>query len=191
MSISSLNSALYTALQNSTSNSGSNSTSTAKSGSSSVGAALLSALAQSQASSGTPSNSLLQEFVSLSSNASGQTDTSAQTYNAKGLMQRIQSNMMLNDPLLQSDSSASDGSGNNSLLQQVLGGKTTSASSNGNSLLQALTGGSAATGTQASQGTGTSALSATQLAQLIQNNPSLAGSLVQSQANQGLLSLLG
>lgn len=189
MSISSLNSALYTALQNSTSGSSSNSATTAKngSGSSGVGAALLSALAQTQAASGTASNSLLQEFVSLSSRASGQTDNSAQTYNAKGLMQRIQSNMMLNDPLLQSDSSATDGSANNSLLQQVMGSQASSSGTSGNSLLQAITG----SGTQAAQGTGISSLSATQLAQLIENNPSLAGSLAQSQTNQSLLSLLG
>lgn len=119
MTISSLAIPLYTSLP--TGQSGlANNTSTAATNSGSLGVELLAALEQSQTASSASPNSLLQDMVSLSPAALGQTTTTPLTYNAQGLLAQIQSNLQLNDPLLQSDSADTNGTNGDSLLQSLM-----------------------------------------------------------------------
>ena len=189
MTISSLSSSLYSTLLAGQS-SASNSSSATTTGSESIGEQLLSAVAQSHAASGTSSNSLLQDLVSLSPAAQGQTDTTPQTYNAQGLLQQMQSNMMLNDPLLQSDATNSSGTNSNdSLLQNLMSvpqmpatatdaaGTTTAAAS---THTMAGSGTAAVTTPTAATTPGSTGLNAN-WSQMLKQDPALANVLVQSQ----------
>src|ERR1035437_449084 len=145
MSISPLSNQAYASLLSGLSGS-TNSAAGSTASSGSLGDQLLAELAQSQSSSATSSSDpLLQELVSLSPAATGQTTASPQTYNAQGLLQEIQSSMMLNDPLLQTDSTGTSDTNSSSLLQSLLASSQTSTSgsktattSSTNALSQAL-----------------------------------------------------
>ena len=152
----------------------------------SLGQQLLSAIEQSQAGGGATSDPLLQELVTLSPAALGQKVTGApQTYNAKGFLQQVQSNMMLNDPLLQSDATATGAP----LLQSNFAATN---NATGNSLLQNLTSSPQVTSspTQTTQPVASTANNLN-LAQLLTKDPSLAGALVESQIDQGAIAMLG
>jgi hypothetical protein len=148
-------------------------------GSASLGDQLLAALGQSSAASGTPANALLQELVSLSPAATtGQASATPQTYNAQGLLQQVQSNMMLNDPLLQPDTTGT--SSGDSFLQSLL---TLPQSTAGNSA-------NPAAAQALGAATGTTNLNA-DWSQLLKQNPALASTLVQSEMAQNVISMLG
>ncbi len=147
----------------------------------SIGDQLLTALAQSQAASGISSDPLLQERVSLSPAGLGQTTAAPQTYNAQGLLQQVQSNLLLSDPLLQSTTTATAGTASDTLLQSLMSLPQTPTSA---------TPAAGAQGTAATTATGSSQSNAN-LAQILQQNPALAGVLVESQMDQGMLSMLG
>jgi len=194
MTISSLPATPYASLPASQSNSA-NGASASTISSASIGAQLLAALAQSQSASGALTDPLLQDMVSLSPAALGQPTNAPQTYNAQGLLQQVQSNMMLNDPLLQFDSTGTGGVLNNSPLQGpmpssqplAIGAQQAAASS------QASTNGGSVAANTPSQATaalaGSTNLNAN-WAQLLQKDPALASVVANSQMQQGLISLL-
>lgn len=168
-------------------------------GSASIGDQLLAALAQSQSSNGVSSNPLLQELVSLSPAAQGQATAAVpQTYNAQGLLQQMQNNMLLNDPLLQSDTTATNGTMNDPLMQSLMSlpqlpVPAANAPGSGNGAApptgSAPNGGATATNAQTRLGAATG-LSAN-WAQLLQQDPSLAATFVETQIDQGVISMLG
>ena len=149
-----------------------------------IGSQLLANIAQSQGTGSTLSDPLIQELVSLGSQSSGQTAT-PQTYNAQGLLQQVQSSMMLNDPLL-----------------QQLGATDTTNSTNSDSLLQSLLSMSqppaspaVVNGATSSVNSGTATTAQTDVnanwSQILQQDPAMASVLVQSQMEQSMLSMLG
>jgi hypothetical protein len=185
MTISSLSAPSYASLLTSQS-SPVNSASALPTNSGSIGDQLLAALAQSQATSGASSDPLLQELVSLSPSALGQTTTTPQTYNAQGLLQQVQSSTLLNDPLFQLDATDTSGTNSNSLMQALM------------SLPQIPTTATNAVGSSnpaASSQTSATTAGSTDLnanwAQLLKQNPALASVLVESQMDQGILSMFG
>ncbi len=198
MTISPLTSPLFTSQTANTPRSSSVTASSADS-SASIGDQLLAALTQSQASNTTSSDPLLQELVSLSPAALGQTSTTPQTYNAQGLLQQIQNSMMLNDPLLQSDTTSASDPMNSSLLQSLMPSSQSSlATANAMSTataalstLQSTTNGSGTAGNAQSQVAASTTGSNTNWVQLIQQDPALASAMIQSQMDQGVLSMLG
>lgn len=193
MTISSLSTSPYAALTTSQSGSA-NSASAPATNSGSIGDQLLAALAQSQAASGASSDPLLQELVSLSPAALGQTSTAPQTYNAQGLLQQVQSSMLQNDPLFQSDTI---GTISDSLMQSLVSlPQIPTVATNAVDAPNAAAspnGGNAAASTQTQ--VPTTAAGSTDLtanwAQLLKQDPALASVLVQSQMEQGMLSMLG
>ena len=168
-------------------------------GAASIGDQLLAALAQSQSANGVSSDPLLQELVSLSPAAQGQaTAAIPQTYNAQGLLQQMQNNMLLNDPLLQSDTSATNGTMNDPLLQSPMALPqlpVPAAPAVGAGSGAALPAGSAPNGGTATANAQTQAAAATapgaNWAQLLQQDPSLAATFVETQIDQGVISMLG
>jgi len=185
MTISSLSAPSYASLLTSQS-SPVNSASALPTNSGSIGDQLLAALAQSQATSGASSDPLLQELVSLSPSALGQTTTTPQTYNAQGLLQQVQSSTLLNDPLFQLDATDTSGTNSNSLMQALM------------SLPQIPTTATNAVGSSnpaASSQTSATTAGSTDLnanwAQLLKQNPALASVLVESQMDQGILPMFG
>lgn len=200
MTISSLSGLPYASLLANQSGSG-NGASTTAADSASIGSQLLAAVAQVQGDNSTSSNSALQDMVSLSPAAMGQTDTTPQTYNAKGLLQQVQSNLMLNDPLLQSDTTDTSNTIDNSLLQSLISShqiptttKNTvgTADTTASSQTSANASNSMANSqTQAPAGSAGSTESNANWAQLLKQNPSLASVLVQSQTDQGLIKMVG
>lgn len=136
----------------------------------------MAALAQSQAAAGASSDSLLQDLVSLSPAALGQPSTVRQSYNAQGLQQQLHSNTLLNDRLLQSDAAGASAGNGDPLLQSLLPAIQTPAAANAQ--------------TQASAAAGTNGTNPN-WAQLIAQDSSLANEFVESQAQQGVLSILG
>jgi hypothetical protein len=169
--------------------------------SASIGGQLLAALAQSQAASSASSNPLLQELVSLSPAAFGQTSTAPQTYNAQGLLQQIQSNMLLNDPLLQPDATDPNGTVNNSLFQSLMSSpQIPTMAANAVGALNAagttqvpINAGSAAVNMQSPVPATVAGATDPNVnwAQLLKQDPSFASVLVQSEMEQGVLSMLG
>jgi len=180
MSISPLSSQAYASLLSGLSGS-TNSAAGSTTSSGSLGDQLLAELSQSSTS--TPSDPLLQELVSLSPAAAGQATTTPQTYTAQGLLQEIQSiqsGMMLNDPLFQTDSTGTSGTNSNSPLQSLLASSQTSTSGSATSSTDAL-----------SQALATSGMTdPATLAALFKKDPALVNVYVQSQMNQGVLSML-
>jgi hypothetical protein len=103
-----------------------------------------------------------QNLVSLNSQS---TTPNNQTYNAQGLLQQIQSNILSNDQLLMSDTSTNASSSlSDSLLQGLLSPPQTSTATNALKL----------------NSTGSKEL---------KQNPSMAPTLIQKQINQSLMSL--
>ena len=196
MTISTLSGFPYASLLSNQSSSG-NSAGAATGDSKSIGSQLLAAVAQSEGANGTASDSSLQNLVSLSPAALGQANTALQTYNAKGLLQQIQSSMMLNDPLLQSDTSTSGNALGDSLLQSLASLEQTSAAT-ANSVAPATPAPQANSASAADNAASQAAASApaatdpnANWAKLLKQNPALASVLAESQTNQGLISLLG
>ncbi len=196
MAISSLSNSPYTSIPTSQPNS-ENSSLVSSNGSGSISSQLLAALTQSQASSSSPSNSLLQDLVSLSPAALGQPSGTPQTYNAQGLLQQVESNMLLNDPMFQSDATSANNTSNDSFLQSLMtvpqlpsaitgapGAQNPAASANSGSAV-------ATTQTQTPATTAGSTDLTANWAQLLKQDPALANVLVQSAMEQGALSMLG
>jgi len=143
---------------------------------------------------------LLQELVSLSPAAQGQSTTTPQTYNAQGLLQQVQSSMLLNDPLLQQDSTDMNGTNSNSLLQSLMSlpqisSTSTKAAGTSNAATSSQVTANGDTTAGNTQASATAATSSTDLnanwAQLLKQNPALASVLMESQMEQGVLSMLG
>ena len=107
--------------------------------------------------------------------------------------------MMLNDPLLQSDTTSASGPVNSSLLQSLMPSSqssvgTANAISTATaalSTLQSTTNGSGTAGNAQSQVAASTTGSNTNWVQLIQQDPALASAMIQSQMDQGVLSMLG
>ena len=161
-----------------------------------IGNQLLAALEQSPTADSS-SNSLLQELVSLSPAALGQTNTTPQNYNAQGLLQQVQSSMMLNDPLLQSDVTDPTNPFSNSLLGGLTSLPQMFTSPGGTSSTTLPTsvptsGNGATSNTQALTSTGATAAAdpSTTLEQLFKKDPALANVLVQTQLEQSVISLM-
>lgn len=183
MSISPLSSQAYASLLSGLSGS-TNSAVGATTSSGSLGDQLLAELSQSFTS--TSSDPMLQELVSLSPAATGQTTTTPQTYNAQGLLQEIQSiqsGMMLNDPLLQTDSTGTSGTNSNSLLQSFLASAQTPTSGSNATTTSSTDALSQALATSGTTDPGT-------LAALFKQDPSLVNVYMQSQMEKGVLSML-
>lgn len=134
------------------------------SGTGNLGQQILAELATSKSSS-TSSSALLQELVTLSSNSALVSGDSTQTYNAKGLLNQVEAQLIQNDPLLQTRTDTGTSS-DSSLIQNLLAGTGSKASST------------------------SSSIDATTLAALVKQNPSLAALEVQSQIDQSLISTL-
>src|ERR1035437_5239451 len=172
---------LLSGLSGSTNNAAVSTTSTG-----SLGDQFLAGLSQPQSSSSSSSDPLLQELVSLSPAATGQATTTPQTYNAQGLLQEIQNiqgSMMLNDPLLQTDSTSTSDTNSNSLLQNLLASAQTSTSRSNGTTTSSTDALSQALATSSTTDPAT-------LAALFKQDPSLVNVYVQSQMNQGVLSML-
>ena len=187
MSISPLSNQAYASLLSGLSGSTNSATESTTSSSGSLGDQLLAELTQSQSSNSNSSDPLLQELVSLSPAATGQATTTPQTYSARGLLQEIQSiqsGMMLNDPLLQTDATGTSDTNSSSLLQSLLASSQTSTSGSNTSTTSST---DALSQTLAT----TSTTDPATLAALFKKDPSLVNVYVQSQMNQGVLSMLG
>jgi len=127
---------------------------------------------------GTSSSVVQQDKVSLSSLSSIQNNPLPQTYNAQGLLQQIQTNLLQNDQLLLSGStSTSGGSISDSLLQGLL-------STSQSSALPSV-GSQSPSNYSSTNSINTNANWLTVLKQ----NSSMATVLVQSQIDQSLLSI--
>lgn len=161
MAIAPLSSPLANTLGNPTSTA----TGKAAAGSASIGKELLAALAQAQTASGVSADSLWQDQVSLGS--AGQSASTPLTYDAKGLLQQLQNNMR-NNPLWQTDSSDS--------TQSLFAAPSTAATGTSTTQAQAL----------AAIGNGNN----TNWAQMLKQNPALAGVMVDSQTAQSMISML-
>lgn len=136
-----------------------------------LGDQLLAALSQAQAGGGV--DPLLQTLVTLSSgNGATSTGTAPLTYNAQGLLNQVQSATLLNDPLLQTSAAGSAG---------AFGGIDTSQLSSLLALGQSGGSASGAAGTPDSN---------TGWAQLLQKDPALAATYVETQAEQNLIGML-
>lgn len=149
------------------------------------------ATVEQELSGSSGANSNLQGLVSLGGNQANQSPT----YNAQGLINQMQSVLLLNDPLLQtsnSDASSSDA------LDSLLGGNTSSSALD--SLLGTNTGGNATDSsnllqdlitsqTAGSSSTAGNATSNTALAQALKQNPSLASDLMQASIDQSTINL--
>ena len=195
MTISSLTPLLYpTPLSTQSSAMGASSASAASAAS--IGDQLLAAFEQSPVAL-TSSNSLLQELVSLSPAALGQSNTTPQTYTAQGLLQQMQSSMLLNDPLLQPDATDTANPISNSLLGSLTSFPQIPASAVGTAgATQPSPGATNGTGkpsstqTPSTAGANGTADPNANWAQLLKNDPALANVLVQSQLEQGVISML-
>lgn len=119
-----------------------------------------------------------QDLVSLTSLKAKQSSSASQTYNAQGLLQQIQANVLSNDQLLISGTSTSSSSSvSDSLLQGLLSPFQTSSTtdaSNANAQLNS---------------TSNVVNSSADLATMLKKNPSMVTGLIQSQKNQSLLSI--
>lgn len=120
--------------------------------------------ASSSSSTGTSaSDAVMQELVSLGSASSAQKNSAPQVYNAQGLLQQIQKTFLENDPLMQADASSASSTTDSSAFIDSSAGLQTPAESS----------------------------SATDMAQMLKQNPSYAAFVVQSQMNQSLIAALG
>ena len=173
--------------QSSSAASTSSSGSSAGSSASSIGEQLLAALEQSEAANGTASDPLLSYVVSLNSqsDATGTTAASS-TYDAQGLLSQMQTDMLVNDPLLTSDNSGTANATDALLSTQ-----------NGASILDQMTNldqstSSAAAGTSAPSASDASTTTpgSSALANLIQSDPALAVTLENSRIDQQFISML-
>ncbi|HUY03973.1 MAG TPA: hypothetical protein VMV33_11865 [Rhodocyclaceae bacterium] len=126
----------------------------------SIGSQLLADIAQTTAT-GVSTSPFLQELVSLNGNA----QSSPLTYNAQGLLNQVQSAMPFNDPLLQSQSPDTSDANNSLFADLIAPGQAAGASTSAGS-------------TNADW------------AQVLQQDPSQAAALVQSQLDQGILNML-
>ena len=129
------------------------------------------------ASSDDATASILQELVSLGSSGSSE-DT--QLYNAKGLLQAVQRNMALNNPLLTDDTSSDSGS-----LFDVLASNSDSSSFSLSSIVSALNGSTESSNdsTESSSDTEASTDSSdltARIAEEVKKNPTLASKLIQN-----------
>lgn len=125
---------------------------------------LLAALGNAQDTSATTSNELLQTLVTLTSANASSSDGSSQTYNAQGLLNRIQAAMPEN-PLFATDTSGGTANDNGTLLGSILDS------------------------TQAGNGTSASGSSSSaNLLQLFQQSPTLASAYVDGEVTQSLFS---
>lgn len=176
MSITSLSNSLTGTLANQTSSaSKKTTTSSTATATPSIGKQLLAALAQAQGSTANP-------LVSL-----GQSDNSTLTYDAKGLLRQLQNNT-LNNPMWQDNSD--DNSNSNAQAQSLFAamhlpsattGTTTGSTSAADAKAQAL---AVINGTADSNGNNTN------WAQMLKQNPALAGVMLDQQNSKSMISML-
>jgi hypothetical protein len=162
-----------------------------------VGDQLLAALGRLQ-STGSTTDALLQDLVSLSPTTLGQSTAAPQLYNAQGLLQQISAAAALNDPLLQPDPTTSTASTIDPTGLMALFSQGSNPAVGGNSLnavVAALTSAQSSSATSGAASTAASSPTATataspSLVQLIQQDPALAGALEQSQLDESVISML-
>lgn len=148
---------------------------TSQSGSDNTASSLETTSTTSASDSTSANEAIVQELVSLGS--SNSTDT--QLYNAKGLLQAVQRNMALNNPLLTGDTS-----GDSSSLFDVLASNSDSSSFSLSSIVSALNGSEsdATEGTDSTDSAATSDSSdlTARIAEEVKKNPTLASTLIQN-----------
>ena len=194
ISTSSIGSSLLAALgYNSTSSASTSSTSLDTT--TSADSSLLAAMYPS-ASANTSNDSLLSSIVSLSSQNATPTSQAGATYTAQGLLAMEQSSTLANDSTLfgsigNTDTSTSASSDLMSLEDALLQANASPQSSNTGT---GTSSSSSTATTSATNSAGTASTTNTSanagLIQMIQQNPSLATTLIQSQMNQSLINLM-
>lgn len=176
MSITSLSNSLTGTLANQTGSASKKTTTSASSSSATpnIGKQLLAAVAQAQGSTANP-------LVSL-----GQSDNSTLTYDAKGLLRQLQNNT-LNNPMWQDNSN--DNSNSNAQAQSLFAAMhLPSATSTGTGTTSAAD--AKAQALAVINGTADSNGNNTNWAQMLKQNPALAGVMLDQQTSQSMISML-
>jgi hypothetical protein len=148
---------------------------TAQSGSGSDSTSIAKELESLASGNSSTTSSALQELVSLG-NGNSSSGTSS-LYNAKGLLQAVNRNMALNDPLLNDSSSDSSTS-----LFDTLSSDNSNSSLSLSSIVSALTNSDNTSNTSTStSGSSDSSDINTRIAEELKKNPALANTLIQNE----------